>query len=54
MRTITLKGVNETVKQIQTGKAVGMNELSVEMMKASELKGIKWLTRLFNVCGEEE
>ena len=27
-----------------------MDELSVEMVKANRLVGIKWLTRLFNVC----
>ena len=48
-----MKGVNETVKQIQTGKVIGMNELSVEMTKASELMEIKWLMRIVNVCGEE-
>ena len=50
MRTITEEGVEKTVKKIKTGKAVGMDELSVEMVKANELVGIKWLTRLFNMC----
>ena len=27
-----------------------MDELSVEMVKANELVGIKWLTRLFYMC----
>ena len=35
---------------MKTGKAVGVDELSVEMVKANELVGIKWLARLFNVC----
>ena len=35
---------------MNTGKAVGVHELSVEMVKANRLVGIKCLTRLFNVC----
>ena len=35
---------------MKTGKAVGVDELSVEMVKANELMGFKWLTTLFNVC----
>ena len=35
---------------MKTGKAVGVDEMSVEMVKADRLVGIKWLTRLFNVC----
>ena len=35
---------------MKTGKAVGVDELSVEMVKANELVGVKWLKRLFNVC----
>ena len=62
MRTITEDEVGKTVKKMKTGKAVGVDELSVEMVKPNRLVGIKWLTRLFNVCftrgeiqnGEEE
>ena len=59
VRTITEKEVEKAVKKMRTGK----DELSVEIMKASELVGIKWLTRLYNMffatgeiptCGEEE
>ena len=35
---------------MKTGKAVGVEELSVEMVKANELVGTKRLMRLFNVC----
>ena len=50
MRTITEEEVEKAVKKIKTGKAVRVDELSVEMVKANELVVIKWLTRLFNVC----
>ena len=42
--------MENAVKKIKTGKAVGVDELSVEMVKANRLVGIKWLTRLLNVC----
>ena len=48
VRTITEEEVEKTVKKMKTWKAV--DELSVEMVKANELMGIKWLTRLFNAC----
>ena len=38
------------LKKMKTGKAVGVDELSIEMVKTNRLVGIKWLTRLFNVC----
>ena len=50
VRTIPEEEVEKAVEKMKTGKAVGVNELSVEMVKANELLGIKWLTRLFNVC----
>ena len=50
MRTITEQEVEKSVKKMKTGKAVGVDKLSVEMMRANILVGIKWLTRLFNVC----
>ena len=50
MRTITEEEVEKAVKKMKTGKAVGVDKLSVEMVKANRLVGIKWLTRLFNVC----
>ena len=50
VRTITEEQVEKAVKKMKNGKAVGVDELSVEMVKANELVGIKWLTRLFNVC----
>ena len=49
MRTIT-EEVEKAVKQMKTVKAVEMDKLSVEMVKANRLVGIKWLTRLFKVC----
>ena len=49
MRAIT-EEVEKAVKKMKTGKAVGVDELSVEMVKANKLVGIKWLKRLFNVC----
>ena len=50
MRTITEEEVDKAVKEMRTRKAVGVDELSVEMVKANRLVGVKWLTRLFNVC----
>ena len=50
MRTITEEEVEKAVKNMKTGKAVGVDELSGELTKANRLVGIKWLTRLFNVC----
>ena len=50
VRTIIEEKVEKTVKKMKTGKAVGVDELSVDFVKANELVGIKWLTRLFNVC----
>ena len=50
MRTITEEEVEKAVKKMETGKAVGVDELSVEMVKANRQLRIKWLTRLFNVC----
>ena len=49
VRTIT-EEVEKAVKKMKTGKAVGVDELSVEMVKANELVRIKWLTSLFSVC----
>ena len=48
MRTIT--EYETAVRKMNTGKPVGMGELSVEMVKANGLVGIKWLARMFNVC----
>ena len=50
VRTITEEEVEKAVKKMKTGKVVGVDELSVEMVKANRLVGITWLTRLFNVC----
>ena len=50
MRTITKEEVEKVVKKMKTGKAVGVYEMSVEMVKANEQLVFKWLTRLFNVC----
>ena len=50
MRTVTEEKVEKAVKKMKTEKAVGVDELSVEMVKPSRLVGIKGLTRLFNVC----
>ena len=44
MRSITEEEVEKAVKKMKTGKAVGVDELSVEMVKANRLVGIKWLT----------
>ena len=52
VRTITEEEVEKTVKKIKTGKAV--DELSVEMVKANELMGIKWLNRLFMHATQQE
>ena len=50
VRTITEEEVEKAVTKMKTEKAAGLDELSVEMVKANRLVGIKWLTRLFNVC----
>ena len=50
VRTITEEEVKKAVKKMKTGKAVGVDKPSVEMVKANELVGIKWLMTLFNVC----
>ena len=50
VRTIAEEEGEKAVKKMKIGKAVGVAELSVEMVKANRLVGIKWLTRLFNVC----
>ena len=42
--------MEKAVKKMKSGTAVGVDELSVEMVKANRLVGIRWLTRLFNVC----
>ena len=42
--------MEKSVKKMKTGKAVGVDEMSMEMVKANRLVGIKWLTRLYNVC----
>ena len=40
VRTITEEEVEKAVKKIKTGKAVGVDELSVEMVKAHRLVGV--------------
>ena len=50
MKTIKEDEVEKAVKKMKTGNAVGVDDLSVEMVKPNRLVGIKWLTRLFNVC----
>ena len=50
VRTIAEEEVEKAVKKMTTGKAVGVEELLVEMVKANRLVRIEWLTRLFNLC----
>ena len=45
VRTITEEEVEKAVKKMKTGKAVGVDDLSVEMVKANRLVGIKWLNQ---------
>ena len=54
MRTISEEEVEKAVQKMKTGKAVGMDEVSVEMVKANIPIRIKWLARLFNVCFQQE
>ena len=50
VRIIAEEEMEKAVKKIKTGKAVGVDELTVEMVKANRVVGIKWLARLFNMC----
>lgn len=42
--------MEKTVKKMNIRKAVEVDELPLEMVKASGLAGINWLASLFNVC----
>ena len=47
---ISLAEVAEVVKQLFSGKAPGVDEIRPEMLKALDIVGLSWLTRLFNVA----
>ena len=57
MRTITEEEVEKAVKKMKT---VGVDDLSVEMVKANRLVGTKWLNQAaskqerYQQSGEEE
>ena len=38
------------VKQLHSGKAPGIDEIPLEMLKALGVEGLSWLTRLFNIA----
>ena len=46
---MSLADVAEVVKQLFSGKAPGVDEIRPEMLKALDIVGLSWLTRLFNV-----
>ena len=47
---ISLAEVAEVVKQLFSGKAPGVDEIRPEMLKALDIVGLSWLTRLCNVA----
>ena len=48
LNCVSRKEVKNAVKRMKKGKAVGPDELPVEVWKCMEEMGIKFLTRLFN------
>ena len=51
---ITMEEVETAVKQMKVGKAAGMDELCVEMIKAAGPVGLQWLYRLFRCIWKEK
>ena len=47
---ISVGEVNEVVKQLHSGKAPGVDEIRPEMLKALNVEGLSWLTRLINIA----
>ena len=47
---ISLAEVAEVVKELFSGKAPVVDEIRSEMLKALDIVGLSWLTRLFNVA----
>ena len=47
---IFLAKVTEVVKQLFSGKVPGVDEICPEMLKALDIVGLSWLTRLYNVA----
>jgi len=47
---ISLAEVAEVVKKLFSGKAPGVDEIRLEMLKALDIVGLSWLTRLVNVA----
>ena len=50
--SISLVEVTEVVKQLQSGKAPGIDEIRPQMLKTLGVKGLSWLTHLFNIALE--
>jgi len=48
--SITLAEVSEVVKKLLGGKALGVDEIHPEMLKALDMEGLSWLTCLFSVA----
>ena len=48
--SISLVEVTEVVKQLHSGKALGVDEICPEMLKALGVEGLSWMTRLFNIA----
>ena len=46
--SISLAEVAEVVKKLLSGKAPGVDEICPEILKALDIVGLSWLTRLFN------
>lgn len=47
---ISLAEVAEVVKKLLSGKSPGVDEIRPEMLKALDIVGLSWLTRLFSVA----
>ena len=47
---ISVAEVAEVVKKLLGGKAPGVDEIRPEMLKALDIVGLSWLTRLYNVA----
>ena len=51
---ITEADVNTVIKSLKTGKAPGEDDIRPEMLKAMNIYGVRWLTRVCKVAGRTE
>lgn len=47
-RRIRVREVKDVLKHMDNGKALGLDNIPIEVWKCVEDQGISWLTRLFN------